>query len=65
MPKEVKRQKNEESTQQIEKPVRLKKEVQREKEMEILRQFDLNYKFGPAYGLENYFLIYFFINLNR
>ena len=34
-----------------EKAIVLKRVVQKEKELEILKQFDLNYKYGPAYGM--------------
>lgn len=33
-----------------EKEVVLKSVAQKERELEVLKQFDLNYKFGPAYG---------------
>lgn len=35
-----------------EKAIVLKRVVQKEKELEILKQFDLNYKYGPAYGIK-------------
>lgn len=44
-----------------EKAVVLKNVDQRKKELEILKQFDLNYKFGPAYGK----LASLFLSLSR